>query len=162
MSPFDWTCIPNWAPTAGSSHRDCALHTWTRHNCWPGFFWEFKKSKSKRFAGKTLESDAVTCRREHCSTWLWRGRWGWPCPKAAAGSRAWKMDIKLWHFEIIICSPGLWVACRHCQVVQHEVQEFSCAINFREQLQYIRPKRIALRLWNDFFLLWMKLPWAQE
>ncbi len=26
-------------------------------------------------------------RREHCSTWRWRGRWGRSCPEAPAGSR---------------------------------------------------------------------------
>ena len=53
MSPFDWTCIPNWAPTAGSSHRDCALHTWTRHNCWPGFFsGSLERAKGKGLPGK--------------------------------------------------------------------------------------------------------------
>ena len=51
--------------------------------------------------------------------------------------------------------PGLWVAGGHCKVVEHEVQKLSCAIHFREQLQHIRPKRVALNKMMKI-LFWKK------
>ena len=54
--------------------------------------------------------------------------------------------------------PGLWVAGGDCQVVEHEVQQLSCSIHFREQLQHIRPKGVALNQILDKSSDWTEIP----